>query len=505
MVLCGVLFVMIGALLVKMPERISAMEAQSKNDSDFYEFAELFSEIFTVIKSRYVEDVDNKQLFEGAINGMFSTLDDHSSYMPPDDQEMLTKDTEGEYSGVGMHITLDKNRVLTVISPIAGSPSARAGILPWDRIVEIDGQSTEGIGTFEAVKKLTGPTGSQVKLRIFREGESELLDFALTRQTIKVQSVFSKDMGEGIGYLRISKFQEDTSKEVRKALLKFNEENIRGVVVDLRNDPGGLLDQAVEICDFFLPKDQVIVSIKGRNESNNRTFYSLETPICTQSLIVLVNQGSASASEIFAGAMKDTGRGVIVGPEGSHTYGKGSVQTISELRHSLEKDANGDYRPSGIRLTTALYYTPSGISIHKKGIIPDIGIPLPKGHELSLMRHGLMGDPSVIAPEADAKASEDAKALIDGNGAKTKTPKDGAQPEATPEVTPTPAPTPAPSEGVTPSEGTGVQDQPTTGGMTTQDAINTYKEGADGFQDILLNEAIKYLKAFLIMEQHQAA
>lgn len=395
MLLCLPLIAAGLVLMAKMPERIAAMEKQRQYDSDFYEFADLFSEVYATIKDRYVEEVPAKQLFEGAINGMFATLDAHSSWMPPDVSEMLTRDTEGEYSGVGLHISLDEHKILTVVTPIAGSPAAQAGVLPLDRIIEIEGKSTENITMNEAVKKLTGPTGSTVTIKVWRAGEAKPLSFTLKRQTIKVDSVFSKVMEGGVGYLRVTKFQEDTADAMRKALKEFNKQNVRGVIVDLRFNPGGLLDKAVETCDLFLPKGQVIVSIKGRNKTNVHEYKALEEPVCNQPLIVLINHGSASASEIFAGAMKDTKRGVIIGPKGISTYGKGSVQTISQVNKSLDKDKNGDYLPSGIRLTTALYYTPAGVSIHKKGIKPDVGVEIPEGHEIDVLRHGLLGDPDM--------------------------------------------------------------------------------------------------------------
>lgn len=472
-----------------MPAQISAMEKKQKYDSEFYEFADLFSDVYSTIRDRYVDEVPSKQLFEGAINGMFATLDPHSSYMPPDTQEALARDTEGEYSGVGMHITLDRDKILTVISPIPGSPSAKAGVLPWDRIIEIDGKTTQNISAQEAVKRLTGPTGSTVKVKVWRKGVK--FDFALKRENIRVESVFTRIIDGNIGYLRLAKFQDDTADAVRKALKSFDEKNVRGVIVDVRYNPGGLLDRAVEICDMFLPKGQLIVAIKGRNKSNNREYYSLEDPICKQPLVVLINNGSASASEIFAGAMKDTGRGVIIGPKGQHSYGKGSVQTISTIGKSLERDSAGDIRPSGIRLTTARYYTPSGKPIlPQKGISPDIGVEQPDGQELDLMLHGLLGDPDQMNPDVLPKGL-----LPDKNGNRPKPGKnmmnedDGLESPSDKD-----APTTKPLELIL-KEKKDILDK---------EAVPA-KPATQEFHDILLDEAVKQIKAFVIFAGRKAA
>ncbi len=482
-ILCTFLFIMGVVLVTRMPERIAAMENQRKSDSEWYQFADMFSEIYKIIRERYVTEVPAKQLFEGAINGMFATLDGHSSWLPPDDQESLTKDTEGEYSGIGLHIQI-RDQILTVISPIPGSPAAEAGIAPWDRIIEIDGKTTKDVTLTEAVKKLTGPTGTSVKLKIWREGASAPMDFEVKRQTIKIVSVYHKVMGDNIGYLRLTKFQDDTAQSVQDALKDFKKQNVRGIIVDLRNNAGGLLDRAVEICDMFLPKNQLIVSIRGRNPSNNREYFAQEDPILSPNVpvLVLVNHGSASASEIFAGCMKDTKRGVIMGPKGQTTFGKGSVQTISPLKHSLEKDKNGNPRESGIRLTTALYYTPSGVSIHEKGIKPDVGVELPRGHELALLRHGLLGDPPMVKPKSN-------------DGATT------ASSEVTPSAKPQDADT---SQTIIIPDEVKNNPQPEAPADDLVDIIKAQDDNPS-FHDILLDEALKYIKTFMISEGAQAA
>ncbi|HOE96623.1 MAG TPA: S41 family peptidase [Candidatus Sumerlaeota bacterium] len=508
LVLCTMLVIVGVLLMVKMPQHIAAMEEQQQYDADFYQFAELFSEIYSQIRANYVEEVDKEKLFEGAINGMFMELDPHSSYLPPVDQEMLTKDTEGEYSGVGLHITLDKNKILTVISPIAGSPAARVGVQPWDRIVEIEGKSTENISLMEAVNKLTGPTGTEVKVKIWREGAPELLDFTIRREVIKVESVFSKIIDENIGYLRITKFQDDTAEDVKKALTNFNQQGVEGVIVDLRFNAGGLLDRAVEICDFFLDKNQLIVSIQGRHESNNRKYYALNDKLCDQWLVVLVNHGSASASEIFAGAMQDTRRGIIIGPKDSTTFGKGSVQTISTLRHSLERDENGNPKPSGLRLTTALYYTPSGKSIHEKGIAPDFGVELPEGHEVELFRHGLLGDPPQIEPGLEGTPALDDEITTGSLDESREGPthdmielEQGTPDENAPALPDADAP--ATGEGETPDGQQMLE-------LLRHRRDNLSSEDQDApesgeFEDILLNEAVKYLKAIVYFEKQKVA
>jgi len=374
------------------------------DDSEFWEFTAMFAEVYSEIKERYVEPVDSKKLFEGALQGMFLTLDPHSQYMDPDSYSQLEKDTEGSFSGIGIHITL-KDGILTVIAPIPGSPSAKAGIQPWDRIIEINGKKTEGITLTDAVKKLTGPTGSTVDVTIYREGETSPLHFTLTRQNVKIESVYGKMLEDypEIGYARVTKFSDNTGRDLHKFLDEFKQKNAKGIIVDLRYNTGGLLTEAVNVSNLFLQRGKLIVSTKGRLPDQNKELRAPNDPVTDLPLIILINKGSASASEIFAGAMKDHRRGIIVGLKGQRSFGKGSVQTIEDLSHSLEKDENGNYRPAAIRLTTAKYYTPSGISIDKIGITPDIAIEMPKNGELNLLKHGLLGDPDTN--EADAETS----------------------------------------------------------------------------------------------------
>jgi carboxyl-terminal processing protease len=382
-----------------------ASAVKKADDDQFWEFTAMFSEIYNEIQNKYVEEVDSKKLFEGALQGMFLTLDPHSQYMDPDSYSQLEKDTEGAFSGVGLHITI-RDGVLTVIAPIPGSPAAKAGVRPWDRIVEIDGKKTEGITILEAVKKLTGPAGTTVTIKVYREGEPDFLTFTLVRKNIKIESVYYKMLDDKIGYVRVAKFSDATSRDLRKAIEFFKEKNAKGMILDLRFNAGGLLKEAVEVSNLFLPKGKLIVSTKGRMKNQNQEFRAENDPVTDMPMIVLVNKASASASEIVAGALKDHHRAVIVGVKGSRTYGKGSVQTIEEISHSFEKDENGNYRPAAIRLTTAKYYTPSGVSIDKIGVTPDIAVELPKGHEADLLRHGMYGDPPMDEEEVTTTPSK---------------------------------------------------------------------------------------------------
>lgn len=376
------------------------------DDNEFWEFTAMFAEIYSEIKNRYVEPVDSKKLFEGALQGMFLTLDPHSQYMDPDSYTQLEKDTEGSFSGIGIHITL-KDGILTVIAPIPGSPSAKAGIQPWDRIIEINGAKTEGITLPEAVNKLTGPTGSTVDVTIYREGETEPLYFTLTRQNVKIESVYGKVMEDNpeVGYARVTKFSDNTARDLHKMIDEFKQQGVQGLIIDLRYNTGGLLTEAVNVTNLFLQRGKLVVSTKGRMPDQNKELRAQKDPVTDMPLVILINKGSASASEILAGAIKDHKRGIIVGMKGQRSFGKGSVQTIEDLSHSFEKDDNGNYRPAAIRLTTAKYYTPSGVSIDKVGITPDIAIEMPKGNERDLLRNGLYGEPDTVEGDENTSAS----------------------------------------------------------------------------------------------------
>jgi carboxyl-terminal processing protease len=393
--------VLIIALLLLLFQQVASknkVDSTEKRSEEFARFADLFCELQKKIQDKYVRDVDPKDLYQAAINGMFRALDAHSQFLDPDSLSQLEKETEGEFSGIGIHITLRDN-ILTVIAPIPGSPAAQLGIRSWDRIIEIDKKSTEGITLPEAVKKLTGPPGTTVTVTIYRRGTPEPLHFTITRASIRIKSVYYKIIDDIIGYVRIARFSDNTGDDLRKVVRKMKRKNIKGIILDLRWNSGGLLKEAVDAANLFVPKGMNIVSTKGRLESQNRVYTAKSDPELELPILVLVNHGSASASEILAGAIQDLQLGLIMAPQGQRTFGKGSVQTIEELENSLETDEHGNLERCAIRLTTAEYYTPSGRSIQPDGIKPDIEVPVSDEEEALLLQHGLLGDPSLLEPD----------------------------------------------------------------------------------------------------------
>lgn len=330
----------------------------------------LFTEVMGVVKENYVQDLETQKLIEGAMKGMISQLDPHSAVLTPEEFKEMQIETRGSFAGVGMVITI-KDGILTVVSPIEDSPASSAGIKAGDVILKIDGSSTQGLTTEEAAKRLRGPKGTRVKLLILSEGKQEPREVELTRDVIHVKSVKTSMLAPGFVYARVSQFQEDTAKELERQLgLLQKQAPFRGLVLDLRNNPGGLLDQAVAVSDIFLKKG-LIVYTKGRRADQELSFRaknSKKEPSCP--MVVLVNAGSASASEIVAGALQDNRRAVILGTQ---TFGKGSVQSVFPLDDGW-----------ALRLTTALYYTPKGRSIQAMGIDPDITVP--EGGETDLKR-----------------------------------------------------------------------------------------------------------------------
>ena len=331
---------------------------------DTYEKLKTLTEILSLIQSNYVDDVNSKELIYGAVKGMLETLDPHSSFMPPEAFKEMQVETHGSFGGLGIEITV-KDRFLTVVAPIEGTPADRAGIQPGDRIVKIEGQITKDLTLLDAVRKLRGPKGSKVTISILREGSPELMDFTLVREVIEVKSVRSKDLGDGIYYVRLASFQERTSKDLERVLEQAQTAGTTALILDLRNDPGGLLNQAVAVGDMFLEKGQLIVYTQGRIKNQDLRFTAEHSNgLPKWPMVVLVNGGSASASEIVAGALQDWKRAVLLGTK---TFGKGSVQTVIPLSDG-----------SGLRLTTAKYFTPRGRSIHGTGIMPDIIVEPPK-------------------------------------------------------------------------------------------------------------------------------
>ena len=324
-----------------------------------YESLETFTNILSIVRKNYVEDVNAKDLISGAINGMLNGLDPHSAYLTPDLYKELQADTQGRFGGLGIEITA-RNGVLTVVSPIEDTPAYRAGVKAGDQIIKIEDDFTKDMSLMEAVKRMRGNKGSKVTIAIKREGVPELMNFTLVRDVIRVQSVRSRVLEEGYGYIRLAQFQERTDRDLQRALEKFGQEKggLKGLVLDMRNNPGGLLTQAVRVTDLFLDSGMIVYT-DGRLESQKQKYFAHKEGSWTGfPIVVLVNAGSASASEIVAGALQDHKRALILGTK---TFGKGSVQTILPLDDS-----------SALRLTTARYFTPKGRSIQASGIVPDI-------------------------------------------------------------------------------------------------------------------------------------
>jgi carboxyl-terminal processing protease len=336
-----------------------SIQRVSAEDQNVYENLQIFSDVLDIVKENYVQEVDDKELVEGAISGMLRTLDPHSSYLDPDAYKELQVETKGSFGGIGIEITV-RDGFLTVVSPLEGTPAYELGIQAGDQILRVDGEPTKEMTLMEAVKKMRGPKGTKVVLTIMREAFTKPQDFVITRATIAIRSVRSKTLEPGYGYIRLSQFQSSTARDLRKEIVKLEQENkpLKGLILDLRNNPGGLLDQAVKVSDEFL-NEGLIVYTGGRLKSQDMRFEAhMNTRPHSYPIVVLVNEGSASAAEIVAGALQDHKRAVVVGVK---TFGKGSVQTVMPLR-------NG----AALRLTTAIYYTPSGRSIQAKGIEPDI-------------------------------------------------------------------------------------------------------------------------------------
>jgi len=337
-------------------------------DRSIYSQIKVFNEVMSIIEKNYVEPVKSETLLQGAINGMVKNLDPHSSYMTAEMYKDLEVETRGSFGGIGTEITIHKD-VLTIVSPIEDTPAFNAGIKSGDQIILIDGKSTKDITIMEAVKRLRGPRDTKVTLSILREGNQKLKEFVITRAIIKIVSVKYKVLDGGIGYIRLSSFQEKTMDDLTKALKTINtkEKPLKGIILDLRNNPGGLLTQSVEVSDAFL-KSGTIVSTRGRSKIMESKAVARDTgdePTCP--MIVLVNEGSASAAEIVSGALQDNGRALILGTQ---TFGKGSVQTVIPLEGG-----------AALKLTTAKYYTPKGRSIQAEGIVPDVVVKFQRAGE----------------------------------------------------------------------------------------------------------------------------
>lgn len=326
---------------------------------EIFKKLDIFAEAITAIEDRYVEDIPSEDLIYGALKGMLISLDSYSQFLTPEDYKNLVVETEGEFGGLGIEITI-RNGLLTVVSPIEDTPAWEAGVKAGDIIMKIDGESTEGITLQEAVRKLRGEPDSTVALTILHQGQRELWEVEITRGIIKIDDIKNPSILEDdIGYVRVAEFRESTAKDLENSLKELVEKEMKGLILDVRNNPGGLLSSAVHVTSMFLEKNTLIVSTDSKNQqkiefkADYRSSKFLDFPI-----IVLINKGSASGSEILAAGLRDNRRAILLGEP---TFGKGSVQTIVPLSDG-----------SALRLTTSRYYTPSGVSIHEEGVEPDI-------------------------------------------------------------------------------------------------------------------------------------
>ncbi len=357
------LILMLAGTFVLLTTGILIGQEVSHGKSDTYEELKAFTQALELVRRNYVENPDSKELMEGALRGMIAGLDPHSSYMSERQFKEMSVDIKGEFTGVGIQIGM-KNQQLTVIAPIEDTPGFRAGLAAGDKILKINDEWTRDLAIDQAVDKMRGPRGTTVRLLIQREGWDKPKEFKIVRDVIKVQSVKSKMLEDNIGYVKLIQFQGQTVEELEKALKGLEAKGMKKLVLDMRNNPGGILDASVDVSGKFLPKDSLVVYLQGRQKTDRKDYLTGATePPRTYPIVILVNTGSASASEIVAGALQDSKRALIVGTQ---TFGKGSVQTVFPLE-------NG----GGVRLTTAKYYTPGGRSIQNVGITPDVEVKLP--------------------------------------------------------------------------------------------------------------------------------
>ena len=335
-------------------------KVSAESNTNIYEKIDLFSEVLNKINNEYVEEVNQSDTMDAAINGVLQSLDPYSAYMSPEMFRDMQTETSGKFGGLGIEVGMEHG-VVKVISPIDNSPASRVGVKAGDYIVKINDNQVQGKSLTEAVELMRGPVGSDIEITVRRKGVKKSIIFTITREIIKIESVKSKYIDEGIGYLRLTSFNENSGNQIKKKIKEFNnKKDLKGYILDLRNNPGGLLSQAIKIADFFL-EDGEIVSTKGRKKSENRKFFAKKGDLTNgMTLIVLINYGSASASEIVAGALKDHKRAILVG---ENSYGKGSVQSVIPLKNK-----------GAIRLTISKYYLPSGKSISEVGVTPDIEI-----------------------------------------------------------------------------------------------------------------------------------
>ncbi|MBN2140696.1 MAG: S41 family peptidase [Desulfovibrionaceae bacterium] len=353
-------FLWLATVLLLFTLMVSPGPGLAEKDSHF-EALRRFSQVLDMVETHYVKDISRQELIEDSIKGMLEQLDPHSSYLSADDFKEIQLSTKGEFSGIGIEISLDNGR-LVVVSPIEDTPAYKAGIEAGDIIFEIDGTSTQDITLMDAVKKIRGPNGTPVVLSILHKDSQKPEEVTVVRGTIPIVSVKSRELEDGYLYLRLTRFNDNTTPNMRKAIDDYaKDKKLKGIVLDLRNNPGGLLEQAVSVSDVFLPGG-LVVYIQGKHKEQRKDFPAHKnTDDVTAPIVTLINSGSASASEIVAGALQDHKRSLLLGEK---TFGKGSVQTVIPLSDG-----------AGIKLTTALYYTPNGRSIQAEGIVPDLAIP----------------------------------------------------------------------------------------------------------------------------------
>ena len=330
------------------------------NNTKLYEKIDLFSEVLNKVNNEYVEEIDQSEVMDAAIDGVLQSLDPYSSYMSPEMLLNMQTETSGEFGGLGIEVGMEAG-VVKVISPIEDTPASKAGVKAGDYIVKINNEQVQGKSLSEAVELMRGKVGTDIEITVRRKGVKKALIFNITREIIKIQSVKSEILEDKVGYLRLNAFNENSSNQIKNKIKEIKKnKNVKNYILDLRNNPGGLLSQAIKISDFFLNEGE-IVSTKSRNKSENKKFFAKEGDIIDgKTLIVLINYGSASASEIVAGALKDHKRAILLGEQ---SYGKGSVQSIIPLKNK-----------GAIRLTISKYYLPSGKSISEVGVVPDIEV-----------------------------------------------------------------------------------------------------------------------------------
>ena len=336
------------------------LSSANSSEVDIYKKIDLFGEVLEKINREYIDEINQSESMDSAINGLLQSLDPYSSYMSPEILEEMQTETSGEFGGLGIEVSMEAG-VVKVISPIDDTPASKAGLKAGDYIVKINDTQVQGKSLSEAVDLMRGPVGSSIELTVRRRGEKKALTFNITREIIEIQSVKSELLEENIGYIRLTSFNENSSDQIEKQIKKLKKnKNVNSFILDLRNNPGGLLNQAIRISDFFLENGE-IVSTKSRKKSDNRKWFAKKGDITDgKTLLVLINYGSASASEIVAGALKDHKRAIVIG---ENSYGKGSVQSIIPLKNR-----------GAIRLTVAKYYLPSGKSISEVGVRPDIEV-----------------------------------------------------------------------------------------------------------------------------------